>query len=145
MTDRINTAKEREKLAAFEGHTPGPWTEGCDFEWWLDTDGEIAYTVVGSQDEPVAVVAVEEAFGLDGLLEANARLIAAAPDLRDRYAAALDEIERLREALDAIEVYTSDTLQGPIDPRDDTRDWQRTAVVTAYRRARAALNPEGET
>lgn len=25
MTDRIDTAKEREKLAALEGHTPGPW------------------------------------------------------------------------------------------------------------------------
>ena len=100
-------AEARALIEPLTGYDTGPWTEGCDCEWSLDTDGENTYTVIGSQGAPIAIVAVEEAFGLDELLDANAALIAAAPSLRDTLAALADladalaqENAKLREALD---------------------------------------------
>lgn len=49
------------------------------------------------------------------------------------------EIKRLREALDSIHQYGSDTLSGRMDGPDD-RKWQREAVAEMTRRARAALD-----
>ena len=45
------------------------------------------------------------------------------------------EIERLRDGLDAIRQYGSDTLQGPLRRADDTRDWQRDCVLEMTNRA----------
>jgi len=48
------------------------------------------------------------------------------------------EIKRLRDALDSVRQYGSDTLSGRTDGPDD-RDWQRAAVLEMTRRARLAL------
>lgn len=80
MTDRIDTAQEREKLAKLQGHTPGPWFAGRDYE-----DGPF---VAGGGYCLINTVGPE----LDR--EPNARLIAAAPDL-------LGLAHRLLDALDA--------------------------------------------
>lgn len=73
MTDRIDTTAEREWLTTLDGHTPGPW----------DASGLTVYDTC-----------------MDGVAschaDADARLIAAAPDLKSTLAAALDEIDRLR-------------------------------------------------
>jgi len=50
------------------------------------------------------------------------------------------ENERLRDALESIRQYGSDTLSGRIDGTDD-RDWQRDAVLEMTKRARLALTP----
>ena len=48
---------------------------------------------------------------------------------------AVTEIERQRDGIDAIRQYGSDTLRGPIKSADDTRDWQRDAVLEMTNRA----------
>lgn len=53
-----------------------------------------------------------------------------------------EEIERLKFALSAIEQYGSDTLSGPSNNEDNTREWQREGVREMVRRARAALAGE---
>ena len=86
MTERLNTAAERAKLAALEGHTPGPWYAGQPENangWWVvATDVECHDCVDSSGD--------------GGFDESDARLIAAAPDLKTTLAAALDELDRLQ-------------------------------------------------
>lgn len=56
-----------------------------------------------------------------------------------------EEVERLRNALAAIRQYGSDTLSGRADGGPDDRDWQRDAVREMTRRARVALNAQGES
>jgi len=46
-----------------------------------------------------------------------------------------DEIERLRDGIDAIRQYGSDTLRGPTESADDTRAWQRDCVLEMTNRA----------
>jgi hypothetical protein len=50
---------------------------------------------------------------------------------------------RLREALDSIRVYGSDTLSGPAQPVDDLRKWYRDGVREMRDRAQAALLSAG--
>jgi len=55
------------------------------------------------------------------------------------------EVERLRDVLDGIEVYASDTLAGPADGLSDTT-WYLEGVREIRARARAALDaPQPET
>lgn len=85
MTDRIDTAVERAKLAALEGHTPGPWA--------FNTLGE--FGLMSQEDDQSFGMICEpsgECFWPNRL--SNARLIAAAPDL-------LALTDRLLDALDA--------------------------------------------
>jgi hypothetical protein len=53
---------------------------------------------------------------------------------------ALDEINRLRDGIDAIRQYGSDTLRGPTKIADDTRDWQRDCVLEMTNRAVRVLD-----
>jgi len=53
---------------------------------------------------------------------------------------AADEIERLRNGLEAIRQYGSDTLRGPSDRADDTREWQRDGVLELTNRAVRVLS-----
>ena len=49
------------------------------------------------------------------------------------------EVERLRDGIDAINQYSTDTLSGPTKRVDDTRDWQRQSVSEVTRRSRLLL------
>lgn len=51
-----------------------------------------------------------------------------------------DEIVRLRDGMDAIRQYGSDTLLGPSKRADDTRGWQRDGVLEMTNRAVRVLN-----
>lgn len=63
-------------------HTPGPWAETNDSDWSVDTDGSNTFIHIGPLgQDPVAIAVVDAAWGKDELLDANARLIAAAPEL----------------------------------------------------------------
>lgn len=67
----------------------------------------------------------------------NIRYIAAANPATIQ--ALLAEREALREALDGIRQYGSDTLSGRADGGVDDRAWQRDAVLEMTKRARIAL------
>ncbi len=56
---------------------------------------------------------------------------------RDRLQA---EVDRMREGLESIRIFSTDTLSGRVDGPDD-REWQRAAVNEIAKRARAALHP----
>ena len=45
------------------------------------------------------------------------------------------EMERLIDGIDAIRQYGSDTLRGPSKRSEDTRDWQREAVLEMTNRS----------
>jgi len=49
------------------------------------------------------------------------------------------ENERLRDGIDAINQYSTDTLYGPTKRVDDTREWQRQSVSEVTRRSRLLL------
>lgn len=85
MTDHINTAAEREKLAALSGFTPGPWEPFFGEAYRVRADGmniATAHFVTLLDRIPTKQVAV------------NVCLLAAAPDL-------LTTVHRLLDALDA--------------------------------------------
>lgn len=68
-----------------QGHTPGPWridVNGSE-DWSVDYDGpSSAYmTICGARPQPVCFAVEPSAYGNDDEIEANARLIAASPDL----------------------------------------------------------------
>ena len=68
-------------------HTPGPWridVNGSE-EWSVDYDGPSStyMTICGARPQPVCFAVEPSAYGNDEEVEANARLIAAAPDLLD--------------------------------------------------------------
>lgn len=99
MTGTIDTAAERATLAMLEGHTPGPWVSRHrgtrkDIERRKD-HYRITTDLEANDPDSVAIVHV---CWRSNRAE-NARLIAVAPDLKDTLATALDEIDRLREAL----------------------------------------------
>jgi hypothetical protein len=52
------------------------------------------------------------------------------------------ENARLREDLAAIRLYANDTLSGPVNPEENTREWHREAVVELRNRARNALEED---
>jgi hypothetical protein len=86
-------------------HTPAPWTasEGCPSDvWHVDMPGR-SYSVIVSRSESDADMAVDE-------VQANARLIAAAPELLAQLRAVRDDIGAL--ALDT----------------NGWREWDATAV-----------------
>lgn len=100
--------------------TPGPWT-------WRAKSGSLhrVGTPPYAFGETVLAPVYEHDTGLDvEVSEANAHLIAAAPDMRD--------------ALDSIAQYGSDTLSGRADGPADAA-WYRDGVREMTKRARAAL------
>jgi len=63
-------------------HTPGPWGRIADSNWTVDTGGSHTLVHVGPiGEDPVAIVVIPRCWSQGELLEANARLIAAAPEM----------------------------------------------------------------
>lgn len=90
---RIDTAAERAKLAALEGHTPGPWY----------SDASVVGTMIDDRYEWSHIASIGEVDRHHKSEKAaNTRLITASPDIKDTLSAALDEIDRLRAALEDI-------------------------------------------
>ena len=92
-----------------------------------DTTSELDYCHAWTYEK-----AVEYLSTLQSALRLAAQSVAEPP------AEARAEIKRLRDALDSVRQYGSDTLSGRTDGPDD-RDWQRAAVLEMTRRARLAL------
>ncbi|WP_052272273.1 hypothetical protein [Leisingera sp. ANG-M7] len=61
--------------------TKGDFGTVTDHEWSLDTEGENSYYVIGPNNRPLAVVAVEQAFGMDRVNEADMRRFCRLPQL----------------------------------------------------------------
>jgi hypothetical protein len=67
-------------------HTPGPWVT-MPTDWRVETNGNNSQVAIGptrgaTRGRPVAIAIVKGcSFGPDDVLDANARLIAAAPEL----------------------------------------------------------------
>jgi hypothetical protein len=87
-------------------HTPGPWAvieEDCDFsidgEGWFDGQKVKGWVIVGNPDDPNMAIAVIDTgaapYWDDERLDANARLIAAAPDLLSALRAILAEADTM--------------------------------------------------
>lgn len=105
MTDELIEQIKRDR----EAGTPGPWVapyETYDNGWTLDTGSQNSYVGIGPACEsedmpPVAITAVEMAFGMDDVLDANARRIARVPEMEARIMSDADEIARLKKLLAA--------------------------------------------
>lgn len=66
------------------GHTPGPWRTGSNDDWSLDCPGNSTWIhlLAKGRKAPIAIICEPGLFkSTDDVLDANARLIAAAPDL----------------------------------------------------------------
>jgi hypothetical protein len=50
------------------------------------------------------------------------------------------EVKRLEDGISAIRQYGSDTLGGPTKDADDTRDWQRAAVIEVTERCKLLMS-----
>lgn len=83
-------------------HTPGPWAEGdCQNDWSADNDGENTWTeiVAAGRPDPICLVVEGAAWGRDDILDANARLIAAAPELLEALQAMTHGLPDLLESI----------------------------------------------
>lgn len=104
-------------------HTLGPW-EIVEHSWsrtgiYAKHIGIAALDISGDADETNQAE-------WEALMSANARLIAAAPDLL--------------EALLSIDVYLSDTLSGRVNPDPKTyKRWLIDGIIEVRNRARAAI------
>jgi hypothetical protein len=81
-----------------QGHTPGPWridVNGSE-DWSVDYDGPSStyMTICGARPQPVCFAVEPSAYGNDEEVEANARLIAAAPDLLAALISARDALHQ---------------------------------------------------
>ena len=100
----LDLAKLRaETLALIDGTTPGPWGaygQSVKANGWCDTfDGGVLVNIARANDADQADYE-GRVWGFAGLPDDNARLIAAAPTLAADTLRLLDEIERLRGALE---------------------------------------------
>jgi hypothetical protein len=69
-------------MAGTVKHTEGPWITHLDSDWSVDTDSGNSFVYVGPEgDDPVAIVLVGDSWAYDDELDANARLISAAPEM----------------------------------------------------------------
>lgn len=89
-------------------HTPGPWRMSDCGEWSASHDGYGASSYIGVKDQAGTVVAIAvahdpEPFGSDPDPEANARLIAAAPDLLTMLVEAANFIQPYSTGQDLLE------------------------------------------
>lgn len=88
MTTKLNTDEARALVERLTGYTPGPWrVSPTDDTTVICQERTVVAEIDGDYNEP----------DLWPVMENNARLIAAAPDLHAALTAALAEIERLRE------------------------------------------------
>jgi hypothetical protein len=103
MTDTTDKLVEQIK-ADRENGTQGPFQKTSDHEWYLDTGGENAYFVISGRHGPFAVVAVEEAWGMDEHNEADMRRVCAIPDMEARILSDAETIKAAKEMAAAAEV-----------------------------------------
>ncbi len=97
--------------------TPGPWVEHRDSDWSVETVSSNAYKHVGPKGaDPVAIVVVAHWSAMDDVLDANARLIAAAPEL-----------------LAALEALTAEAHRNMIGGKGHLIDDARAAIAKAKR------------
>lgn len=88
-------------------HTPGPWVSGPDIEDLLSFAERIRQVIQSASPQFGMQPHVATVAGLNQSneeIEANARLIAAAPEL----------LQALRETLSCIDSHTGDPVVGPI-------------------------------
>jgi hypothetical protein len=109
--------------------TKGDFGKVTDHEWSLDTGGENAYYVIGPNNRPLSVVAVEQAFGLDHVNDADMRRFCRLPQL-ERIALAAEGFAALAEVMmkDLVE-------HGGYTFEDDFKD--ELAALNAFREASA--------
>jgi hypothetical protein len=95
MTKEFNPKEARALVERLTGYTPGPWRVApTDDTTVICPERTVVAEIDGDYNEP----------DLWPVMEGNARLIAAAPDLHRHLTAALDEIERLRGAMQVLYV-----------------------------------------
>ena len=125
----------KEIAQALVGHTPGPWEYKDRFSYTLGMV-EVSGPRMGVRGFTIATdVTPDQA----NVTRANARLIAAAPDLLTAYLASEEENERLREALGDIARQRT-TAEMPEAERYDAD--VETGYIECIMRARQALKPK---
>ncbi|MFN3836740.1 MAG: hypothetical protein ACK4MI_03410 [Brevundimonas sp.] len=102
-----------------QGHTPGPWridVSGSE-DWSVDYDGPSStyMTICGARPQPVCFAVEPSAYDNDEEIEANARLIAAAPEL---LAAAQRVLAGLNARIDAADPSSVPVFHGIVDLHD---------------------------
>ena len=128
----------RAQMEALEGFTPGPWrVSPTDDTTVINRDRNVVAEIDGDYNEP----------DLWPIMEANACIIAAAPEMHATILTLCDEVERLRAFIADFAEMKIEAIYPPPDPRDpcDVGD-----PVTDYRTiealqedARAALAQKG--
>ena len=90
MTDTNGIAGESHR-------TPGPWDIIGSCDWTVDTDSGNTFVHIGPIDgDPVAIAIVADCWCMDDTLDANARMIAAAPELLTKGQALVDALDKIR-------------------------------------------------
>lgn len=141
MTDKPETAAIRAQMEALEGFTPGPWT------WKNDVNDEYSEWSVSPgvllADGPDGTPSGDE------IDRANARLIAAAPEMHATILTLCDEVERLRAFIADFAEMKIEAIYPPPDPRDPCEvgdpvtDYM--TIEALQEDARAALGQPTET
>lgn len=148
----INTTAERAKLAALEGRTPGPWGRIVYSDCGGYHIGTGGWESIKSNPDGGGFLGYHicQTTGYYKAADADAHLIAAAPDMKAALATALDEIDRLRRLIfddigPAIETYIGPRVIGyPRVELDDAIRLIRDLLGTIAS-ARAHLSDESAT
>jgi len=94
-------------------HTPGPWV--IDPDWLPDEHPDWRCIIIKLDDKHLRT-------SISGHIgEANARLIAAAPDLKERLQSAIDALDRLTDLIDGTGFSYSAEFGSALDEIDQAR------------------------
>ena len=137
MTDQLDTASIRAQMAALSGFAQGPWkVNPTDDTTVITHDRNMVAEIDGDYNEP----------DLWPVMEANARLIAAAPTMRATILALCDALEAARAENELLRAEISRlTAQRDVAVNAMVRNHQRAEKAEAERdEARAALAQKEE-
>ena len=144
-TDKI--AEARALIEPLTGHTPGEWEMSATHPANACANVRCGYTDVAtlySGDSDVPQPADGEPWGPQPIRDANARLTAAAPALRDTVAALADLADALTQRIEALEAALAecaDDLEGCIHDGYDGV-WSEADIQSKVAPYRAALQAD---
>lgn len=143
MTSADLVAGARALIKPLTGHTPGEWEMSVTHPTNACANVRCGYTDVATLyggDSDVPQPADDEPWGPQPIRDANARLTAAAPALRDTIAALLDDRDALTQRIEVLEAALRHLVVAAHDEFEEKACDSASMLPAAFDQAHGALS-----